>query len=277
MSEKLSTELAYQIRRHALDMTARANSSHIGGCLSCADILAVLYSDILKLKPEKPEWTRRDRLVMSKGHCCAALYAALALRGFFDEQELATYGLNDSRLLTHASHHVPGVEWSTGALGHGLGLACGQALAGKRRNASWKVFALCSDGEMDEGSFWEAVLFAGHHQLNRLHLIIDANGMQALGKTDDVLNTEPLAGKFKAFHWSVREVDGHDHEGLHKALKRRPSARPLCTIARTVKGKGVDFMEHALEWHYRATVDPEQHRAAEASLERMRLGDGGAV
>lgn len=265
--ERTSEQLALHIRRHALEMTARANASHIGGCLSCADILAVLYRDILRVNPSAPGDPNRDRFVMSKGHCCAALYAVLAECGYFDVSELESYGMKDSRLLTHASHHVPGVEWSTGALGHGLGLACGQALAAVRRGAPWRVFALCSDGELDEGSSWEAILFAGHHKLCNLRVVIDANGMQALGPTREVLNTEPLADKFEVFGWDVREIDGHDHQAIRAALTRPSGDKPLCAIARTIKGKGVEFMEDRLEWHYRAAVDPEVLKEAMNSLE----------
>jgi len=256
---ELSTEeFAYQIRRHALVMVHRADSSHIGGALSVADILAVLYGRVLRVRSEDPEWPDRDRLVFSKGHACTALYAALALGGFFPLDELASYGWKGTRLLGHASHEVPGVEWSTGSLGHGLGLACGQALAGKRRSAGWRVFAVLSDGELDEGSTWESALFAAHHGLDNLCVIVDRNGQQALGRTEDVLALGDICAKFSSFGWKTAEIDGHDHTALLQSLEAAVvDGAPTCIVARTIKGKGVRFMEDRLEWHYRSpkTVD----------------------
>jgi transketolase len=245
---------ARSIRTEALQMVARANASHIGGALSMADIIAVLYAGLLRVRPEAPNWPDRDRFILSKGHCCASLYAALALRGFFPRQELATYGETDTRLMAHISHKVPGVEFSTGSLGHGLPFGCGKALAAQRANAAWRTFVLLSDGELDEGSNWEAILFAPQHKLDNLVVIIDYNKIQSLGAVGEVLELEPLAEKFQAFRWSVREVDGHDHAALHHALARTPweAGKPSCLIAHTVKGKGVDFMENSLKWHYSA-------------------------
>jgi transketolase len=258
-----SQSLAREIRLHALEMVHRADASHIGGALSMTDVLAVLYSDVLAVRPAEPAWPERDRFILSKGHCCSALYAALALKGFLPIEELQSFGANASRLMTHISHKVPGVEFSTGSLGHGLPFACGKALSAKRRGQPWRVFAMLSDGELDEGSNWEAILFAPHHKLENLTLIIDHNKIQSLGNVDEVLDLHPLADKFRAFRWAVREVDGHDHVAIRSALTNLPAelGRPTCIIAHTVKGKGVDYMEKQLLWHYRS---PNAELLAEA-------------
>jgi len=262
-----SEQLALQIREKALKMVASAKASHIGGALSMADIMAVLYQDILKVRPNEPEWSDRDRFILSKGHCCSALYATLALRGFLPLEELETYGVDGSRLMAHASHKVPGVEFSTGSLGHGLPYACGKALAAKRKVASWRVFTMLSDGELDEGSNWEAILFAPQHGLDNLIAIVDYNKIQSMGSVSAVMELDPLAGKFQTFRWSVKEVDGHDHRAIKHALATVPweTGKPSCLIAHTVKGKGVEFMENELLWHYRSP-DKEQLEAALAGL-----------
>jgi transketolase len=260
-------EFAYQIRRHVLRMVHLADSSHVGGTLSCADIVAVLYGAILRVRPAEPAWPDRDRFVLSKGHCCAGLYAALAMRGFFPVEQLDGYGRSGTLLMGHASHKIPGVEWSTGSLGHGLGLACGQALAGRRRGEHWRVFALCSDGEMDEGSSWEAILFAGHHRLSNLYAIIDRNQQQALGYTRDILDLGALSRKFEAFGWEAVDVDGHDLEALvHELGSPSREEKPKCIVAHTVKGKGVGFMEDKMEWHYKSPKTPELLARALAEL-----------
>ncbi len=235
-------------------MTAAAQSSHLGGALSAADIIAVLYQDILRVDPASPDRPGRDRFIMSKGHCCSALYAALAIKGFFPLKELSDYGKDGSRLMTHASHHVPGVEFSTGSLGHGLPVGCGLALAVKREGQDSRAFILLGDGECDEGSNWEAAMFAGHHGLDGLVAIVDFNMLQSFGTVKEVLDLDPFADKWRAFRWAVREVDGHDHAQLESALGRIPCepGKPTVVIARTVKGKGVSFMENKLEWHYKS-------------------------
>ena len=235
-------------------MVAAAKASHIGGALSMADLLAVLYGGILHVKPEDPRWAERDRFILSKGHCCTALYATLALRGFFPMEELMTYGKDDTRLMAHVSHLVPGVDFSTGSLGHGLPHGCGRALAAKRRGEAWRTFVMASDGELDEGSSWEAILFAPQHGLDNLTLIVDYNKIQSLGSVEEVLELGPLGDKLRAFRWAVREVDGHDPIAIHRALVEVPWERgkPSCLIAHTIKGKGVDFMEDKLLWHYKS-------------------------
>ena len=252
-------QFAAAIRAHMVQMVHRVNASHVGGGMSMADLLAVLYGEILKVDPAAPQWAERDRFILSKGHTCAALYATLALKGFFPVEELQQFGQDGSRLMTHISHKVPGVEFSTGSLGHGLGFACGKALAAKRQKKNWRVFAMLSDGELDEGSNWEAILFAPHHRLDNLVAIVDYNKIQSLGDVKDVLELHPLAEKFRAFNWAVKEIDGHNHGEISAALKKLPfeSGKPSCLIAHTVKGKGVDYMENKLLWHYR-TPNAEQ-------------------
>lgn len=244
--------LAQAIRAHAVRMVHRAGSSHIGSCLSAADLLAVLYGSVLRVDPVRPDWDGRDRFILSKGHAAAALYAVLAERGFFPAARLEEYGRDGSALTGHVSHHVPGVEFSTGSLGHGLPAGCGMALAAHRDDAPWRVFVLLSDGELDEGSTWESILFAAHHGLDRLTAVVDANRWQACGRTSEVLNLEPLGAKFESFGWSVADLDGHDHTALSAALNGVPlnPGRPTVVIARTVKGRGVSFMEDSLKWHY---------------------------
>jgi transketolase len=234
-----------------------------------ADLLAVLYGGILRVRPEQPGWPQRDRFILSKGHCCSSLYAALSLRGFFPTEELMQYGTDGSRLMLHVSAHVPGVEFSTGSLGHGLPFGCGKALAAKRRSEAWRVFVLLSDGELDEGSNWEAILFAPHHRLDNLVALIDYNQIQSLGRTADVLALEPLADKWRAFGWEVRSVDGHDHDAIRAALSTVPwkAGAPSCLLAHTVKGKGVPFMENDLAWHYRS---PNKEQLREA-LQALKL------
>jgi transketolase len=252
-----SEDLALGIRRHALEMVHAAKASHIGGALSMADVLAVLYSEVLRTRSAEPKWPERDRFILSKGHCCAGVYAALALCGFIPLEELKTYGQDDSRLMTHISHKVPGVEFSTGSLGHGLPFGCGKALAAKRTGAAWRTFVVLSDGELDEGSNWEAILFAPQHRLDNLIAVVDYNKIQSLGPISEVLELAPLAEKFRAFRWSVREVDGHDHDAIRAALAGVPwePGKPSCLIAHTIKGKGVEFMQNDLLWHYRNPGD----------------------
>jgi transketolase len=263
-------EFAAAIRAHTVQMVHRVNASHVGGGLSMADLLAVLYQDVLRVHPTEPQHPERDRFILSKGHACAALYATLALKGFFPVEELQQFGQDGSRLMTHVSHKVPGVEFSTGSLGHGLGFACGKALAAKRQKKNWRVFTMLSDGELDEGSNWEAILFAPHHRLDNLVAMVDYNKIQSLGSVRDVLDLAPLAEKFRAFGWAVKEIDGHDHNAIRRALQTLPfePGKPGCLIANTVKGKGVDFMEDKLLWHYR-TPNGEQVRLA---LEQLGPG-----
>jgi len=259
------SQLARAIRIHVLRMIYSAKSSHIGSSFSIAELLAVLYGRILRVDSANIDWADRDRFILSKGHACAALYAVLAETGFFPPEWLDTFYRDGSHLAGHATHSVPGVEVSTGSLGHGLSLACGMALAGKHDAMPFRVFALLSDGECDEGSTWEAMLFATHHELDNLIAIVDYNKIQSLGRVSEILNLEPFGAKWAACRWCVREIDGHDTDEIESALEETPfeRGRPSCLIAHTTKGKGVSFMENHLLWHYRAPSEREYAKALE--------------
>ncbi len=273
MSDKLdrgftenSESLALEIRRHVIDMTMRGNSSHVGSALSCADIIAVLYNQVLNVDPADPQDPNRDRFILSKGHAGAAVYAALALRGFFPVEWLEQHYQDGSRMSGHISHKgIPGVEVSTGSLGHGLPIAAGMALAGKLDGRRHRTFCVLSDGECDEGATWEAAMFAAHHRLRRLTAVIDYNKIQSLGSVEETLALEPFAAKWRAFGWAVVEVDGHDHDSLGEALRWDDEQRPRVVIAHTTKGKGVSFMENSVLWHYRSPQGDE-YAAAQAEL-----------
>lgn len=268
-AEITSEELARRIRRHALLMTSRGGASHIGSVFSMADLVAVLYARVLKVDPRHPRWPDRDRFILSKGHAGAGIYAALAERGFFDAALLEGHYRNGSNLSGHVSHKdVPGVELSTGSLGHGLGVGCGMAYAARLAGKGHRVFVLLSDGECDEGSNWEAIHFAGHHRLGRLVAVVDYNRIQSLKPTEETLGLEPFVDKWRSFRWNVREVNGHDHEALAQALSPAadPSAAPLCVLAHTVKGKGVSFMENTVLWHYRIARGEE----LDAALDELK-------
>ena len=266
--KKTSEQLAWLIRRHGIEMTHLSGGSHIGAVLSAADILAVLYADILRYDPEDPEWDGRDRFIMSKGHAGAAVYAALAESGFFAPAELKTHYQNGSRLSGHVSHHLPGVDLSTGSLGHGLCAAAGMALAAKQDGKHHRVFAVLGDGECDEGSVWEAALFANQYRLENLVAIIDHNHMQSLDTCEKTLELENFGAKWRAFGWNVIELNGHDHNALRSALTDTRSAghKPTVVIANTVKGKGVSFMENDILWHYRFPHDGWEYDGAVTEL-----------
>lgn len=263
-------KLAKKIRIHALKMTSRGKSSHIGAALSVADILAVLYGGFLNVDPADPRKPGRDRFILSKGHAGAAVYAALAETGFFPVEKLKTHYQDGSDLSGHVSHKgIPGVELSTGSLGHGLSVGTGMALDAKLSGKTHRVVVLLSDGECDEGSNWEAILFAAHHKLDNLIAIVDYNKYQALTTVVGTLDLEPFADKWKSFGWEVREVDGHDHAEIKNVLKELPidKDKPTVIIAHTIKGKGVSFMEkNAVLWHYRS-AQGEEFEAALKELE----------
>ena len=261
-------ERARLARVDCITMTSRGGSSHVGSGLSIVDILAVLYWRVLRIDPKRPEWAGRDRFVLSKGHAAAALYAILAAKGFFSRDVLDVYYQDGSELCGHVStHNAPGVDHSTGALGHGLSVAAGMALASKRGPSDFRAFCLLSDGECDEGSIWEAALFASHHQLDNLVAIIDYNKIQSLDTVANTLGLEPFAGKWRSFGWSVQEVDGHDIDEVNSHLASVPfeAGMPSCLIAHTIKGKGVSFMEDSVLWHYRPP-SPTELDAAIAEL-----------
>lgn len=261
-----TTALARAIRRNALQMVHRAKASHIGSALSISDILAVLYGKVMDHNSANPSSQGRDRFILSKGHACVAVYATLAEMGYISRNDLHTYGEDFSWLMNHISHKVPGVEFSTGALGHGLPFGVGKALKAKSRKEIWRTYVLLGDGEMDEGSNWEALMFASHQRLANLVAIIDCNNLQSLTTVEETLSLEPLAEKLTAFGCEVREVDGHNHESLLEALTIQGGSKPCAVIARTVKGKGVSFMENQVDWHYRNPND-DQLAAALGELE----------
>jgi transketolase len=246
-------ELALRLRRHVVRMCNRGGSSHVGSALSMADIVALLYGEVLRLDPARPDWPDRDRFILSKGHAGACVYAALAERGFFPVEALGQHYCNGSNLSGHVSHKdVPGVELSTGSLGHGLGIGAGMAFNLRRQGGGQRVFVVMSDGECDEGSVWEAALFAGHHRLSNLAVVVDHNKLQSIGPVAEALYLEPFEDKWRAFGWATRRVDGHDHDALRGAFADPDAERPTCIIADTIKGRGVSFMENQVLWHYRA-------------------------
>ena len=242
---------AIRLRKKTLGAIFEAGAGHTGGGLSCIDILTVLYHRILHVSPENPSDPDRDRYVQSKGHSVEALYAVLADRGFFPESELKTIGRYRSHFVGHPTRHVPGIEMNTGALGHGLPIAAGMAIAGKMDSARFHVFTLLGDGELAEGSNWEAAMAAAHYRLDNLTAIVDHNTLQITGRTRDVCSNEPLDEKFRCFGWAVVTVNGHDFAQLTAALsKPAEQGKPTCVIANTVKGKGVSFMEDVARWHH---------------------------
>jgi transketolase len=267
MTTSRTEDLALRIRRHAVRMTNRGGSSHVGSILSMTDIIAVLYGAVLRVDPAAPRDPARDRFVLSKGHAGAGVYAALAETGFLDPAVLERHCADGSILSGHVSHKgVPGVELSTGSLGHGLPVAAGMALAARLKRQDWRVFTVMSDGECDEGSVWEAAMFAGFRRLDNLVAIVDYNKIQSLASTHETLDLEPFADKWRAFNWLVTEVDGHDHGALHGALGGAAGrGRPTCVIAHTTKGKGVSFMENSVLWHYR-TARGDEYAAAMREL-----------
>lgn len=254
-----TVDFALRLRRHVVRMCSRGGSSHVGSCLSMADIIAVLYGYTLRLDPTDPGWAGRDRFILSKGHAGACVYAALAERGFFPLADLDHHYSNGSRLSGHVSHKgVAGVELSTGSLGHGLGIGAGMALQLRRMGGDQRVYVVLSDGECDEGSNWEAILFAAHHRLSNLCAVVDYNKLQSIAPVAETIGLEPFTDKWRAFGWAVERIDGHDHEALKAALARSAHAdRPACIIADTIKGHGVSFMENQVLWHYRSPQGEE--------------------
>lgn len=273
-TEQRIADFARLIRARTVQMVATSGSSHVGSALSIADVIAVLYADVLRIDPADSAWSERDRFLLSKGHACSIVYAALASRGFFPVEELDQYAQPGSRLLAHISHRVPGVEFSTGSLGHGLPFAVGKAHAAKKSGKSWHTFVVLGDGEMDEGSNWEALLFAAHNRLSNLTAIIDANNLQSLTTVDETLGLEPLGDKLRAFGAEVFEGDGHDLAFLRSVLvpdstSQQFSRGPRVIIARTVKGKGVSYMENSVAWHYKSP-NPEQLAQALEEIGQFR-------
>jgi transketolase len=262
--------LAARIRRLVLDESMRAHVGHIGSSLSIADILAALYGSVLAIDAhDDPD---RDRFILSKGHAALALYAALALTGRIERDAVGGYCVDGTAFAAHPEHGIPGVEFSTGSLGHGFPMAAGAALAARLQRSSRRIFVVVSDAECNEGSIWEAAMFAAHHQLSNLVAIIDLNGQQGFGYTDDVLSPSPLIDRWRAFGWDVREIDGHDASGIVEAIERLDTAAgpPHALVARTILGRGVSFMERQIKWHY-SPLSNDEYRQAIAEVE----GDDG--
>ena len=261
--EDAAKALSIQARREILQMTHDAGASHVGSALSVVDILCAMYSGSLNINSKNYSKDDRDVVILSKGHACTALYAVLSLTGFFPKTWLRKYSSNGSELGGHVtSGHIPGVELSTGSLGHGMPYGLGISLARKRNMVSGKTYVIMSDGECDEGTTWESALIANHFGLNNFCVIIDRNNLQSMGSTESTLALEPFAEKWKAFGWDVIEIDGHNFKELVKALKYF-SNKPICIIANTIKGKGVDFMEGSVVWHYRPPTEKDLLEALE--------------
>ncbi|MBR5500679.1 MAG: transketolase [Clostridia bacterium] len=251
------------IRKHIIDEVFSANSGHPGGSLSCADILTTLYFDEMRVDPKNPKDPNRDRFVLSKGHCAPALYATLALKGFFPEADLNTFRKVDSYLEGHPNmDYVPGVDMSTGSLGQGIATAVGMALAAKIDKKDYRVYSILGDGEIEEGLVWEAAMAAAHYKLNNLVAFVDYNGLQIDGNITDVMNPEPIADKFVAFGWNVIAINGHDYAAIKDALEAaKKSDKPTCVVASDIKGKGVSFMEGDYGWHGKAPNQEQRDQA----------------
>jgi len=257
--------IARRIRLELVKMSHRAETAHLGGALSCVDILVAAYWAVLRIDPANPLTPLRDRLILSKGHAVSSLYATLAIRGFFATSQLEQYNENGGHLPEQPSPNcVPGVEWATGSLGHGLGVGAGMALAGRISDQSYRVVVVLSDGECEEGSVWEAAMFAAQHKLGNLTAIVDFNKWQATGRSTEIMALNPLIDKWRAFGWDSIEVEGHDLNALTEALSRVSTDGPTAVIAHTIKGKGVAFMEDDNNWHYRSPTAAEVAQVAAA-------------
>ena len=256
-------EKSIVIREDIINMIHTAHAGHPGGSLSAVDIIIALYFHVMNIDPANPKWAERDRFVLSKGHSCPALYAVLAHRGYFDQKELKTLRQHGSILQGHPDmRKTPGVDMTAGSLGHGLSTGVGMALSAKFAKLNYNVYVMLGDGECQEGLVWEAAMTAGHYHLNNLVAIVDYNGLQINGQTNTVMNLEPLDEKFKAFGWSVLEIDGHDYKSILNGFFRASKFNgPVCMIANTVKGKGVSFMENNPGWHGKAPDDAETQQA----------------
>ena len=266
-----SEQLAWKIRRHGVEMTHLSGGSHLGAILSVADIMAVLYTDVLRVDPKNPDDENRDRFILSKGHAGAAVYAALAESGFFDVAELVTHYQNGSRLSGHVSHYVPGVDLSTGSLGHGLSVGVGMAYAGLKSNKDYNVYVVLGDGECDEGSVWEAALFANHFGVKNITAIVDHNKMQSMDFCNKTLDLGDLEAKWESFGWNVVSINGNNHDEIKSAFaKQFDNNKPKVIIANTVKGYGIPFMENDILWHYRFPHDGWEYDLAVNELHKIK-------
>lgn len=276
MTTAALTIKSIEYRKKILKYILGAKAGHTGGSLSATDILNVLYNEVLNVSPDTFTSPDRDRYVQSKGHCVEALYVVLADKGFFPEADLETLCKYKSHYIGHPTRKIKGVEQNTGALGHGLPICVGMAIAGKKDQKNYRVFTLMGDGELPEGSNWEAALSAAHYKLDNLCAIVDKNGLQITAGTADVMNTDPLDEKWKAFGWAVREVDGNDVAALKEAFAALPfeKGKPSVIIAKTVKGKGVSFMENQLKWHHGVPTAEQYDQAQEELDEALRGVEG---
>ena len=279
MEKWTSEQLAWKIRRHSIEMTHLSGGSHIGAIMSVADIMAVLYADVLKFDSKNPKWEERDRFILSKGHAGASVYVALAENGFFNVEELKTHYQNGSRLSGHVSHHLPGIDFSTGSLGHGLSAGTGMAYAAKKDGKKYKVYVVLGDGECDEGAVWEAALFANHFRLNNLVAIVDHNHMQSMDFQENTLEIENFGNKWRAFGWNVIEINGNNHTELKEAFKQAEensinvTHKPTVIIANTIKGYGISYMRNDILWHYRFPHDGWEYDCAVSELHK-NMPDG---
>ena len=258
--------IAKKCRRNIIEEIYGASSGHPGSSLSCIDILTVLYFNQMNIDPQEPNMEKRDRLVLSKGHACPALYTVLALRGFFPEEELKTFRKLGSRLQGHPDlKKLPGIDMSSGSLGQGLSCACGMALASKLKKQNNRIYCIVGDGELEEGQVWEAAMTAAHYKLDNLCVIVDNNKLQIDGKIEDVMNPNPIDEKFESFGFAVFKADGHNIENLIDAFEyaKRIKKQPVAIIADTVKGKGISYMENKAEWHGKAPNEEEYKKAME--------------
>ncbi len=248
-----------EIRKIVIRNSKLAGVGHIGSALSIADLIGVLYQDILKIDDTKnPE---RDRFILSKGHAVLALYAVLFLKGFLTKEQLDSYCTEGTGIAVHPKHFLPGIEFTTGSLGQGVSFAVGAALSAKIQKSQRRIYCLVSDAELNEGSFWEAILFAAHHKLYNLCIMLDLNGQQALGRTENVINISDIAKKMQDFDFVVSEIDGHSHDEIKKSLKNLSTAKPTFVVAHTISGKGISFMEKSVPWHYKSMSDEEYKQA----------------
>ena len=280
--EKELKIIASRMRKHIIESVYSAKSGHPGGSLSCTEIIASIYFNLINVDPENPKWEDRDRFVLSKGHCAPALYAALAIKGFFPEEDIKTLRKIDSYLEGHPNmNSVPGVDMSTGSLGQGISAAVGMALGAKVDGKQYRVYALLGDGELQEGQVWEAAMSAAHYRLDNLIAFVDYNGLQIDGKITDVMSPVPIDEKFRAFGWDVKTIDGHDFkqiiatvENRIKETEKADIKKPFAIICETVKGKGVSFMEGKAEWHGTAPKEEQKNMAIKEIEDRIKELEG---
>jgi len=251
--KQMSKLFAKKLLEDVVRMTSEAKTSHVGGCLSCLDVVSVLFTKILNIDKKNPKSKKRDRFILSKGHTAAIIYSALANKGFFPRKWLSTFIENGTKLPGHIDHKVPGVEFSTGSLGHGLSVGLGMAIAMRDKNIKSNVYVLFSDGEMNTGSTWESIMFAGHHKVDNLIAIVDKNKIQSFGETKDIINLDPLDEKWSSFGWNTYDIDGHNHVEIKRSLTsaKKFTGKPSVIICNTIKGKGIKDFEGKLISHYR--------------------------